>query len=744
MHRREELFAFMNEMSSNPAQASSMDWKSANQDHLYAELDRIRLLLQRRVLWLRKIWGNDPIQNYAGLVVSDVHADALLAQRDPDAEEKFYADDPDAVLLGRRIQEQEQISRQHAERAARDRGLPTLEILSRLFRLSSLEKDVLLLAAAPDFDPAFERIFAYAQDDATRRYATPHLALTLLGGRQGRGEAAESLWNSFTPEAPLRRFRLLTPAMRVASKSTDELHVEPRIRDYLLGINRVDEQVAIILRNLEAPPFVPRSAEDLKTGVDRLLRQWNGGGKIPAINLIGAAGSGQRWLARAVCADLELTLHSIDLLLLQEEHRDRRELSRLLDREALLLPTAYYLDVSELNSADRSSREMVLDLVNEVNALVIVASREPWQMERRSVAIPVPKTSLEDQVQYWGSALREDMQDIVDHREFLTTLCEQFDFGPEQISQAVQLARGCAAMRGSAESALRAEDLWSASRNQAAQSLESLAQRIVPAFTFDDIVLPQDTMRQLREIAAQVRHRVLVYEKWGFGAKLNRGRGIAALFSGPSGTGKTMAAEVLANDLNLDLYRIDLSGVVSKYIGETEKNLRRVFDSAEQSGAILFFDEADALFGKRSEVKDSHDRYANIEINYLLQRMEDYRGLAILATNMKSLLDSAFLRRLRFLIDFPFPSAVDRQRMWQHVFPADAATEEIDHAFLSRLEIAGGNIRNIALNAAFLAATEKSPIAMSHVLRAARREYTKIDKLVLESEFGPYFSAVRR
>jgi SpoVK/Ycf46/Vps4 family AAA+-type ATPase len=235
-----------------------------------------------------------------------------------------------------------------------------------------------------------------------------------------------------------------------------------------------------------------------------------------------------------------------------------------------------------------------------------------------------------------------------------------------------------------------------------------------------------------------------VYEQWGFGAKLSRGRGIVALFAGPSGTGKTMAAEVLAHRLDLDLYRIDLAGVISKFIGETEKNLKRVFDAAEQSGAILFFDEADALFGKRSEVRDSHDRYANIEINYLLQRMEDYRGLAILATNRKSLLDQAFLRRLRFLIDFPLPLAADRLRIWRGAFPAQAQLELLDYQLLGRLELSGGSITNIALNAAFLAASEQTTIGMNHVLVAARREYSKIDKLMLESEFGRYYKPARQ
>jgi SpoVK/Ycf46/Vps4 family AAA+-type ATPase len=273
--------------------------------------------------------------------------------------------------------------------------------------------------------------------------------------------------------------------------------------------------------------------------------------------------------------------------------------------------------------------------------------------------------------------------------------------------------------------------------------LDELARRIVPCHDWSDIVLPDDVSHQLQEIATQVGQRAHVYEAWGFGAKLNRGRGVAALFSGPSGTGKTMAAEILANHLHLDLFRIDLAAVVSKYIGETEKNLRRVFDAAERSGAVLFFDEADALFARRSEVKDSHDRYANMEVNYLLQRMEDYRGLAILATNMKSLIDQAFLRRLRFIVDFPFPDAHQRSGIWQTVFPQRAPVDGLDFAALARLEIPGGNIRNIVLNAAFQAAGEGVPIGMDHVMRAARREYAKIDKLMLESEFGPYYAKVR-
>ncbi|HBY77987.1 MAG TPA: ATPase, partial [Cyanobacteria bacterium UBA11148] len=254
------------------------------------------------------------------------------------------------------------------------------------------------------------------------------------------------------------------------------------------------------------------------------------------------------------------------------------------------------------------------------------------------------------------------------------------------------------------------------------------------AATWDDLVLPEKERNILREVSAHVRQRMKVYETWGFAGKSRRGLGISALFAGASGTGKTMAAEVLGSELRLDVYRIDLSSVVSKYIGETEKNLRRVFDAAEGGGAILLFDEADALFGKRSEVKDSHDRHANIEVSYLLQRMESYRGLAILTTNLKSALDQAFLRRIRFIVQFPFPDATQRALIWERIFPKQMPTEKLDFKKLAKLNVAGGNIRSIALNAAFLAADAGESVQMKHLLQAAKSEYVKLERPLTDIE----------
>jgi SpoVK/Ycf46/Vps4 family AAA+-type ATPase len=286
----------------------------------------------------------------------------------------------------------------------------------------------------------------------------------------------------------------------------------------------------------------------------------------------------------------------------------------------------------------------------------------------------------------------------------------------------------------------QADRLWEICRRQARPHLDELAQRIEPSATCEDLVLPEPQRRILHEIAMHVRQRNMVYETWGFAAKGSRGLGISALFAGASGTGKTMAAEVLAHSLRLDLYRIDLSQVVSKYIGETEKNLRKVFDAAEGAAAILLFDEADALFGKRSEVKDSHDRYANVEVSYLLQRMEAYRGLAILTTNMKGALDQAFLRRIRFVVQFPFPDPAQRSEIWRRIFPRAVPTEGLDWERLARLNVAGGHIRNIAMNAAFLAADAGEPVGMRHLLQAARGEYAKLEKPLSDAEIGRWVS----
>ena len=705
-------------------------WLAANHRYLCGELDRLRLLLRRRALWLRTQWAQDGDVESRGFAISDEQADRLLAAADGPAEERFYSADAEALSLAASIETCERdLERQRA--VLREARAPAaLDVLAELFDLSGFERDVVLLGLAPDLDVSFERLYGYVQDDATRRRPTPHLALALFTHDESERAAA---WRSLQSDGALRRFHLLTAEGEGLGSAP--LSVPERVSGYLLGHNRLDERVASVLAPTPSAPLSGRHAEmaeGLGRWVEPLLRQ----GRWPRLHLVGPAGSGRCAVARALCSRLGLDLFTLDLGRLASAGPD---LPRLLERESALLQLALHVDAGEVEGP--AGTRLLDDLLNRLHLLAIVTGASPLASRSGLLQLRVPRPTAEEQVGLWVQVLAT-MPHSVDGA--VEAVAQQFDLGPTLIVHAARQAQAMARLREAEDDAVTSEDLWLACRGVAMSGMDGQAQRIEPSHGWDDIVLPADVRQQLEEIASQVAHRHRVYASWGFGAKLSRGRGITALFAGPSGTGKTLAAEILARHLGLELYRIDLSCVVSKYIGETEKNLRRVFDAAEQSGAILFFDEADALFGKRTEIRDSHDRYANIEIDYLLQRMEEYRGLAILATNMKSHLDAAFLRRLRFLVDFPFPDAEHRHGIWQKTIPAGAPLADLRFDLLSRLEITGGNIQNIVLNAAFAAAGEEKPIGMRHVMRAAGREYAKEEKLVTEAEFGEYYAEVRR
>jgi len=358
-----------------------------------------------------------------------------------------------------------------------------------------------------------------------------------------------------------------------------------------------------------------------------------------------------------------------------------------------------------------------------------------------------PPVSLHLQLEFAGPTFEDRQREWyevgVTDQDDASHLAATYRLGAREIRAAAEMAGSLASLRG--DGLVTIEDLKVAARTQSQPRLTSLAQKITPHFTWDDIVLPPDRLAQLREISNQVLFQHVVYEEWGLATKSSLGRGVAALFAGQSGTGKTMAAEVIAQDLGLEVYKIDLSGLVSKYIGETEKNLARVFEEAGDTNAILFFDEADAVFGKRSEVRDSHDRYANIEVSYLLQKMEEYDGMVVLATNLRSNLDEAFLRRMRAIVEFPFPEVDDRLAIWKRTLSSEAPlTDDVDLPFMARqFRIAGGNIRNIVLLAAFLAASADKPIGMVHLIQAAKREYQKLGRLITESDFGRWYGEVR-
>ena len=634
------------------------------------------------------------------------------------------------------------------EAGHRHDAAPELAWLAGAYGLSSFDLDIVLLALAPEVDLRYERVYAFLQDDVSRRRPTVDLALNLLCA---------------TPEAKLRRrwhFTADGPLVRrdIVRLVADPGHTEPpllaqvlkldeRIVRRLLGDGGVDPVLrgsCGIIEPTGSGVEVP-ALEDRMEALAALLRQAGVTGEPLCLYLSGPAGWAKRQLAAAVAAGVGkpvLTVSLSDALAadLTFDVLMRRVLDEARTQQAILY--AEPLDVLLARQGPGEPRRLV-DALTGYEGITILAGtpvRPPAGLAARAVVpVNVPAPTHEERAEYWRACLAAAGEPVSDPA--LQQLAGRFRLAPEQIADAVALARSSARLRlaaaggtsgGEDAGGLELRELFAAARAQSDPALDGLAHKIEPVHDWTQIVLPDDTLAQLHELCQQVMHRRQVLDEWGFGRRLSVGKGVTALFAGPSGTGKTMAADIIARELGLDLYKIDLSGVVSKYIGETEKNLERIFTAAENANAILFFDEADALFGKRSEVRDSHDRYANVEVAYLLQKMDRFEGVAILATNLRQNMDEAFMRRLCFAIDFPFPDEEQRARIWRILFPAEANREpDIDFDALgAQLRISGGSIKNIVLNAAFLAASAEQSIGVRHLLHATRREYQKMGKVL--------------
>jgi ATPase family associated with various cellular activities (AAA) len=601
---------------------------------------------------------------------------------------------------------------------------PALVELSQRLGLWPFEQKILLLCVAMELDPAAGSLCALAQRDDRRPWPTFALALQLFD---------DPSWEALSAQRPLRYWRLVDVTQPPGQPLTaSPLHADERIVNYVKGLNYLDDRLEGLVT------AVPRAAGQLPASQRAAAAEVAGGwaraaelGSAPVVHLLGPDRASKLSVGAAAAALLGRYLYRIPVSLLPLQSPELETLARLWARESLLLPLALYLDGDSTDVADIGAEsgpvQATARFLTMNSGVFALATREAWpDTAGAAAAVDVARPAPDEQRAAWLEVLGPEAKSASGR------LTSQFNFDLETIRAIARTARPPGEDTGADG---QGQQLWDACVATSRPRLDALAQRIDCRATWDDLVLPGAELGLLQQIAAQVRNRSTVYHDWGFAERTNRGLGITALFAGPSGTGKTMAAEVLANDLRLSLYRIDLSAVVSKYIGETEKNLRRLFDAAEQGAAVLLFDEADALFGKRSEVKDSHDRYANIEVNYLLQRMESYRGVAVLATNMRSALDQAFLRRLRFVVTFPFPAAAQRREIWSKVFPPRARTDDLDLERLAGLTASGGMIHNIALNAAFLAAGASAPVSMSLVLDAARTEFRKLELTVAEDEF---------
>ncbi|HEY5616332.1 MAG TPA: ATP-binding protein [Vicinamibacterales bacterium] len=580
-----------------------------------------------------------------------------------------------------------------------------------IFGLTTFETELLVLAAGIEIDSALRAAVAQAKGRSPLEAVQPtfSLALALL---------PEPHWDALSPLGALRHWSLVDFDFG-AGLAHASLRIDERVLHYLTGVAAFDER----LNGFAYLDDGPAEAEPDDITLDIAMAIGGTGAALVMLPNATAEPSRKRAgrvLARAAFQRAGLQTLWTDLSAAGGEPREVVELAHRLDREAALTPAGIALALDPAAHAGSAAR-LIAALRSPVITLGALSSLELADLpDRRVWRFNVPHS---------GRPANRDLPSAV--RRASDRALQQFHVDEAVLDQAL------ASTADLDDDATIEERVWDALRESARGGLDTLAQRIDCRTTFDDLVVPPLVEAQLREIASQLGQRRRVYDEWGFGDRHRRGLGIAALFAGESGTGKTLAAEAIANAARLDLYRIDLASVVSKYIGETEKNLSRVFDAAERSGAVLLFDEADALFGKRSEVKDSHDRYANIEVAYLLQRVETYRGLAVLTTNMKNTIDRAFLRRIRFIVQFPFPDEAAREQIWRLQFPARAPLGGIDYAMLARLQLSGGHIRSVALNAAFHAAGRGKPIEQSDLLAAARAEFAKLERTFNVPAGGP-------
>jgi SpoVK/Ycf46/Vps4 family AAA+-type ATPase len=626
------------------------------------------------------------------------------------------------------------------------------------FGLTSFDMALVLIALAPEIDLDYERIYAFLQNDVSKKRPSVELALNLLCPSRELKLMRRAL---FAPSAPLIEQGMLhllpDPNLNDPPLLAHFLKLDEQILGLLLEQEDLDRRLGFCCELVyptlcmdELALAEARRAEltDLVAGACEAYRPLR-------LYFQGPTGVGRHQAAEALANEVDALLLVVDIPRALTGEMGFGELLRILIREAWLRDALLYLEGADALFSENRAIEygLLVDRLAEDAGVSILAGVAPWpaldrvagQLDLGLISVAFAPPEFPQRRECWRRSLADAGVTLKD--DDLDLLTGRFRLTPAQISESVAAASHKALSAnpasstdptGPSELQPALQDLLAAARAQSGQGLATLAPKVRPLYRWDDIVLPEDTLAQLRELCQRVTYGHRVLGEWGFADKLSMGKGINALFAGPSGTGKTMAAEVIANELALDMHKIDLSGVVSKYIGETEKNLDRIFTAAENSNAILFFDEADALFGKRSEVRDSHDRYANIEISYLLQKMEEYEGIAILATNLRTNLDESFARRLAFTVYFPFPEERERRLIWDRIWPANIPLkDDLDLDFLARqFTLSGGNIGNTALAAAFSAAADSDVVTMEHVMQAMQLEYRKIGKIVSDTELN--------
>jgi hypothetical protein len=716
-----------------------------NAEHLLAELGWLELLIHREILRGRACHEREQVDPFKGLYVSENEVERLLSGSGSELE----GDDSDArMLLDQAAAARLEIDERREASLAAGFHL-ALPHLARVFSLTPFEERVVLLALAPEIDLKHERLFAWLQDDISRKRPCVDLAMKLFcAGAQERLESRAA----FSPEAPLLRARLLRPL----DKTENPLLSRPLMLDDAIASflsSKAEDDIPPCSRIHAAPRPIEslRWSEVMQQRLSEIVRVYAGGEQPVSRRMIfhlhGSLGSGRKTLASCLCGEIKARLLVVDIQQLVYRFENFEQALQAVFRHGLLHRCAIYLEHTGSLFADdhkaAACRIALRHSIDDVSWLTFIATETKWSggdlfRNHTFLGVELPAPDIAERKRLWASFAAESGLRFAAGVSW-DDVALKFRLTPGQIEGAIEAAANRSRLRGP-DAEIDETDLRKGCYAQSNRKLAALARHLDAQHTWDNITLPPNAMAQLHEICAQVRHRQKVFGDWGFDSVLRLSKGLAVLFYGQSGVGKTMAVDLIANDLQIEAFKIDLSTVVSKYIGETEKNLSRIFQEAESSNAILFFDEADALFGKRSEVKDAHDRYANIEINYLLQRMEEFDGLVILATNLRKNIDEGFFRRMHFAVEFPFPDAPHRYRIWkQHLPELAPVNDDIDFDYLAeRFNLAGGNIRNVVVNAAFLAAETGTAIGMEHLIRATRREYEKIGRICTDIDFKPY------
>ena len=713
------------------------------QDFIERELQRLDLLLHREILRLRANYQLS-LDEFRGLYVSDDQVDALIAQAG-----HLDGSTPDTTELTERaavLHETNLISHGEAPKWVR---------LATEFDLSPFEQDVLLLALAPEIDLKYETLYGYLNNDVSRKYPTIDLALRVFcedRNREGRG--------ALSPQGRLFAHGLLEPVNNDGSVGRSGLALgfaaAPLVVNYLIGLPVEDRCLLGLatMRSTTAGGFMdlPCSAKIVDQLV-RLAELYRSGDDPHLFIFEGSRGSGRSEAVEAFCGALGLQLLRVDLNRLVDDAADLPAQMGRIILQARLRNAGIHLQHCEVVLTGDSSLHRRFGIALErlaearVPVMLSVDPNTPWReilYRLRVVPIRFPEPNAVERGRLWKRHLQAAALEAADG--VVPDLAERFRLNAGQIRNAVAAAGLMNKLKHDNQQTVESGVLFQAARNQSIGHIGKLAQRVPLRYGWGDLVLPHATLQRVRDVVAAIRHRHRVYNDWAMERRFSNANGLMVLFSGPSGTGKTMTAGVIAREIGLDLYRIDLSAVVSKYIGETEKNLDQIFAAARRANAILFFDEADALFGKRSEVKDAHDRYANIEVAYLLQKMEVHDGIVVLATNFSKNMDQAFSRRMHYVVEFPKPDVQHREQLWRGIFPQETPlTDDVDFGFLSRqFDITGGDIRNVALDAAFLAAENGQAIGMEELVKAMARQMTKQGKVPGASDFKQYLAFVEQ